>query len=472
MTAAPAERRAALYLYGFVLCCLASQIALLFEVLGSFRLVFRTAAFGSSLVLLFLVIGRRKRHPAQPWTVAALLLVGLGLLQPTTNSLLSGTAHFALYVAIAAPLFWVARLDVTPTVFRRLLLVLWVFHTLSAAVGVLQTHYPELYQPNVSSTILGMGEMADAYKMRLADGQYVWRPMGLTDTPGGAASAGLAAVLYGLGFLLQSRSGLWRAVSVGSLTVGLFCLYICQVRSLLVMAGVCSVTLIAVLLYRGEVKRLIGLTAVLPVLVVVALLWAVSVGGESTVLRLSTLVEDNPTDVYNQNRGLFLQHTFADLLPEYPFGAGLARWGMMRNYFGNPQNADSPAIWVEIQWTGWLLDGGLPLMVVYAVAVAVACWVSLRVALSRLPGDLPLWGGVVFGLNVGTVAVTFNYPIFMSQGGMEFWMLNTALFSAAVASLRQARLRQNDGEELSKIAVSSRAPQSALSANRTVAVPL
>jgi hypothetical protein len=46
-------------------------------------------------------------------------------------------------------------------------------------------------------------------------------------------------------------------------------------------------------------------------------------------------------------------------------------------------------------------------------------------------GDFALWGGLIFAYDIGVVALTFNYPIFMSQGGMEFWLLNTALFVAA-----------------------------------------
>jgi hypothetical protein len=150
-------------------------------------------------------------------------------------------------------------------------------------------------------------------------------------------------------------------------------------------------------------------------------------------------VEQDATEVYYSNRGIFLAHTVNDLLPEFPVGAGLARWGMMRGYFGDETNPSSPRIWVEIQWTGWLLDGGIPLLVVYPVAVGMACWFSLRVACSRLPGGMPLWGALVLALNVGTVAITFNYPIFMSQGGMEFWMLNTALFAAALTAPRGRR---------------------------------
>jgi hypothetical protein len=432
-------RKAERWLCGFLLFQLGCQVALLFEALGGLRVLVRTAAFAASLTLLVLLTGRPCRHPARPWAVAALVLVCLGLAHPATDSLAAGAAHLALYAAILAPLFWVSRLAVSPAAFRRLLLILWAFHTLSAAVGVLQMHYPGRFQPSVSTKILGLGDFAEAYKIELANGQQVWRPMGLTDTPGGAASAGLYAVLFGLGFLVHARSAALRALSIGSLTVGLFCLYISEVRSLLVMAGICSSSLIAILVWRGELRRLVGVALVVPLLAVGTFLWAAAVGGESTLHRLSTLVDGRPFEVYSRNRGHFLDQTFNELLPEYPLGAGLARWGMMRGYFGDESNPHSLPIYVEIQWTGWLLDGGAPLMLVYAGAVLIGCWVGLRVALSRLPQEMPMWGALVLALNVGTLAVTFNYAIFMSQGGMEFWLLNAALFAAAVQAARSSR---------------------------------
>jgi hypothetical protein len=119
-----------------------------------------------------------------------------------------------------------------------------------------------------------------------------------------------------------------------------------------------------------------------------------------------------------------LQHTINNLLPQYPLGAGLGRWGMMNNYFGDNTYLDSQPIWVEIQWTGWLLDGGVPLIIAYVAALYFACITAWQIAINRKFGDFSLWGGLV-------LAITFNYPIFNSQGGMELWLLNGALFVAA-----------------------------------------
>jgi hypothetical protein len=46
---------------------------------------------------------------------------------------------------------------------------------------------------------------------------------------------------------------------------------------------------------------------------------------------------------------------------------------------------------------------------------------------------------VVLAHGVGALALTFSYPIFLSQAGMEFWLLNAALFAAARHARQRAR---------------------------------
>jgi hypothetical protein len=105
---------------------------------------------------------------------------------------------------------------------------------------------------------------------------------------------------------------------------------------------------------------------------------------------------------------------------------------MMNGYFGDNSNPFTKSIWVEIQWTGWLLDGGVPLIIAYAAAIAQACLTAWKIAISqRKLGDFSLWGGLILAYNIGALAITFNYPLFIGQGGMEFWLLNSAVFVAA-----------------------------------------
>jgi hypothetical protein len=255
--------------------------------------------------------------------------------------------------------------------------------------------------------------------------------MGLTDTPGGAAMAGFYALLLSVGIALRERNPILRLVCMGSAAVGLFCIYLSQVRSVLIFAGICLVCMAVVLVRQGNFGRLTIMTVGVSALVLVTFTWAVTVGGESTMERLSSLVSDRADAVYQQNRGKFLEDTINVLLPKYPLGAGLGRWGMMNAYFGNNSNPLTESIWVEIQWTGWLLDGGVPMIIAYVAALAQACLTAWKIAISRQLDDFKLWGGLIFAYNIGAVAITFNYPLFISQSGMEFWLLNSALLVAA-----------------------------------------
>jgi hypothetical protein len=258
--------------------------------------------------------------------------------------------------------------------------------------------------------------------------------MGLTDTPGGAAYAGMYAVLFGTGIILLPKAPFFgaRLLAIGSMIAGLICLYLCQIRSLVVMVGVCLVTLFAILTISGRGSKLLGLLAALGTIVPGAFMLAFALGGRSMSDRLSTLTESDPGAVYYAHRGKFLEATI-DQLPQYPLGAGLGRWGMISWYFGG----DTRPLWVEIQWTGWLFDGGIALILAYFTAIVVVSWACFKVALRRADGSdsqLSLWAAMLVAYNVGTVAVCFNYAFFAGTGGLEFWVLNTALLCAAQSS--------------------------------------
>jgi hypothetical protein len=405
---------------------------------SAIRVFVRTAAFGLSLALLVFLPGKGFAPPARPWVLASLTVVFLGLIHPTTNGLLSGGAQVAVYAATMGPLLWVGRLRPDSSVLFRVLLIFWLFHTTSACFGVLQVYYPGRFEPKVSTTVMAGGEMVEGLKISLVSGERVFRPMGLTDVPGGAASAGLYAFLFGLGFLLNRPSLVVSASALASMAAGLFCIYLSQTRSILVMAGVCALVYAVILVRRREWKRVLGVVTVVPAIVLISFVWAVALGGDSVTRRLNSLIEDRPDQVYYSNRGVFLETTITTLLPQYPLGAGLGRWGMMNFYFGDNSDPSRNSIWVEIQWTAWLIDGGIPLILAYATAVGVTCWAAWRIAISNRQGPLPVWAALILAYDVGAVAITFNYPIFMGQGGIEFWLLNSLLFAAAVRPPRES----------------------------------
>ncbi len=179
------------WLQGFVLWQIACQLILVANLPGSLRTLVRVASFAGSLALLVLP-GKGAQHPAAPWLAGAIIICGINMVHPTTNSVLAAVAQITLYLAIVAPMFWAGRMLVTPKILKRVVLLYWGFQTLSASFGVLQVYYPERFQPDKIEAF-GNNRRADKLKITLASGEEVWRPMGLNGIPGGAAIAGLYA---------------------------------------------------------------------------------------------------------------------------------------------------------------------------------------------------------------------------------------------------------------------------------------
>ncbi|RKH32753.1 hypothetical protein D7X12_36920, partial [Corallococcus sicarius] len=239
------------------------QLALLVEALSPLRVVFRILAFGTSLALLALVKGRRLKHPAMPFLLAFVGVTAFNFFQPGTTSALAAAAQVGIQAAVFAPLFWASRLRIDEKIFGRIVLLLFLFNMASATVGVLQVYFPGRFQPALSSVIEGQGEgYLRSLQFETASGARVFRPMGLTDLPGGAATGAFYAVLLGSALLL-SRQGTWkRVLSVGGIGVGLVSLYLCQVRAAAVTLLVCMLAMGLVLMVAGRLMRLAVLGAV------------------------------------------------------------------------------------------------------------------------------------------------------------------------------------------------------------------
>lgn len=418
------------WLPAFVAVQFALQLLLLVPFLNRGRVVVRTAAFLVSAGLIVIFRPRRgQRTPLTGWALLILLVLAAAFLNIASTGVLASVAQFALYLAILAPIFWVCRLRVTPEIFRSSLLLLWGFYAASAFVGVLQVYFPGRFQPPLSAIAEGVSaDLMVGMQIELNSGAWVFRPMGLTDKPGGAAYGGLYAVLFGTTALVtRSAFPLSRPFAVLSIVVGAMCLYLCQVRSLLVMTGISIVVLGGVLSLRGRFARVFAVVFFVTLGLGIGYVFAISLAGDPVTDRLATLTESDPGTVYYESRGFFLEDTIQRLLPLYPFGAGLGRWGMMSRYFGSP----SDALWVEIQWTGWLLDGGVPLIIAYCGAILTACWASFRVALESPSRVLAGWAPAVVAYNIGALALCFNYPVFIGTAGLEFWLLNAGLLQAS-----------------------------------------
>jgi hypothetical protein len=357
--------------------------------------------------------------------------MALSTFHPDTSGIAVAVATILLNLAILGPLFWVRTVRVDVTTVRRLLYTFWAFQAASAAVGALQVYFPGRFQP-AASTMLS-DEQLGALQIVLSSGIRVPRPMGLTDSPGGAGIGGAYCVLLATGLLLD-RPRIWlRVLLIAGMCVGCFTLYLCQVRSLLVMVSISLVAMAAPLLVQRKFGRLATFGVPLAATAILGFAMAVAIGGDSVTGRLSTLIEQSPGQVYFSNRGFFLEETFSSLLPQYPLGAGLGRYGMMRTYFGSLSQFESRPIWVEIQWTGWLLDGGVPLMLLQAACLCLALRETLRIALRTDPAsqELARLAGMIAGYSVGMIALTFNACPFMGTMGVEFWLLNATLFAAS-----------------------------------------
>ena len=434
-------RRSKPWLVGFAILHLACQLLLLVPELSTFRVVVRMAAFGVSLAFLVLIPSQRAwRTPLRTCALSMLVLLGLEFFHPEGGGMLAALAGLMLNLAVFSPIFWMPRTGTTTSNLQTLVSIFWVFYTMSAVLGVLQAYFPGRFQPPLSAVIAANSrDRLAVLEIELASGARVFRPMGLTDSPGGAAFAGLYAVLLGTGMLLSPNRAFRgaRVLAVGSMVAGLMCLYLCQIRSLLVMAGVCVITLLALLLISGRISKLVGLLGVVGAIIPGAFTLALAIGGKAMTERLTTLVVADPGTVYYANRGRFLESTLTHYLPLYPLGAGLGRWGMVNAYFGNPADL----LWVEIQWSAWLFDGGVVMILLYMATILIATWGCTKVALGRVgnaEASLSLWGAVIVAYNVGAVAVCFNYPLFAGTGGVEFWLLNMAVLCAAYDAERRA----------------------------------
>ena len=122
----------------------------------------------------------------------------------------------------------------------------------------------------------------------------------------------------------------------------------------------------------------------------------------------------------------------SELLYEFPFGAGLGRWGMMQVYFGNGVLWQAPPIHVEIQLTGWLLDGGIPLWLLYGGALFMAVRFSYRHAIDAATKTWQDAAVIVLCLQLILIALCMTGPVFNTQLGIMFWAITGALYGATL----------------------------------------
>ena len=366
------------------------------------------------------------------WLVVSFLLLLLNLLHESAH-LLSGLAQVVFQCCIAAPVFWMGRSVRTETQIHRLIWVVFVSSAVGAVLGILQVYFPERFLPPEFSVLARSlnPEMVHAMTYVGADGREIVRPPGLSDMPGGAAVAGMMTMVLGLALGLDRREPWYvRAACLAAAVTGMTALYLTHVRSLTLVAAA-SVGVFACIRLRQGRSMEGGLTLGVGLgLVMASYLWALAVGGDAVSDRFSGLANDGVIRVFQDQRGGFIRYTLSELLYQYPLGAGLGRWGMMYVYFGDPTLWQAPPIHVEVQLTGWLLDGGVPLWILYGGALVAALALSYRAAIRARTHIMQDIATIVLCLQLTIVCLCLTGPVFNTQLGILFWAITGGLFGA------------------------------------------
>lgn len=429
----------------FLLIQLLSGALLLVPGAQSFRSIIRALPYVSSLGLLIYYFPRRSagRYPRYGiFLIFVLVLLGINLVHPNTP-IESGIAQFVFQLCIIAPAFWVRKVVHERAHLSRLLWIVFLANALGSVVGVLQVYYPDVFMPPEFSAQLA--DHDESYLQSLsyqgAEGQTIYRPAGLSDLPGGAANAGLFTALIGLS--LAARSDIKKTYRGGCLMAcvfGLVALYLTQVRSLFVMLVIGLITLSILALRQNKVKEAALVATFGVALVVGGFIWAVAIGGSTITDRFTGLYTTGISSSYQENRGYFIDETIDTYLPKYPLGAGLGRWGMMNKYFYHDSDVDTFPIYVEIQMTGWLLDGGVFMWLFYGSAIFSALFFSLTSLNKTFDPIISSSARTIFCIQLMIFGSSFSGPTFNTQLGIQFWLLTAAL-CGVVTSTQEKRRR-------------------------------
>jgi hypothetical protein len=401
----------------------------------AYRLPVRIAAYAVPLAGFLLWWFNRwgvekPKHPSERWIGLIVVLLAVSIFHPLTSSVTAGIAQTLLYFAIFCSVLWAPAFVDRPRQLVRILAILLVCNGINSIVGVLQVYDPARFMPAELSFAYGRNSTALAVASYIGPGgQRIIRPPGLFDTPGAVCGPGTVAALLGLVFALQPLAWWKRAGSLAFSLAGVSAIYLSYVRANLVVTVAMMTIYGVMLLLHGERKHATAFLALCAGVVVSGFLAMVVLGGESIRDRFTTLISEDPREVYYTARGQQLATGFSELADTYPLGAGLARWGMMRGYFGDPSNLDSTALWAEVQPNAWMLDGGLPLVLLYSLALIVTTVYEWRLV-ARLQGEQRLWAATVAAVNIGTLALVFSFVPFTTQVGLQFWFLEGVLHGA------------------------------------------
>lgn len=423
--------------WGFAEFFVISQTALpaLLYLPGSqiLRVPIRISAFAISLLALgWWLINRRRTpqpYPARLLLSLAMIWTALMILHPTTNSLVSGGAHAMLYLAVVSPIFWAPLVVRSPRQLKRLLIILFSCNAINSMVGVLQVYDPKTWMPSSISYTFETDVFRGLHlTYTSASGAIVFRPPGLFDTPGAVWAAGMIAALLGFIFLL-SRFVLWVRFLAGAMALaGVIAVYLSHVRSaFVVMLGMVVVYMVVLIFVQKQVKRGLAFIGLATLFLSLAFTFSITLGGKETAERVLSLISYDPVKEYDKQRGRMVTYALWEQLPQYPIGAGLGRWGTIRYYFADLTNRTSSEVFAEIQIPAWIIDGGLPLLVLYVMALVASTLYQLQIAKKAKDTDLRFCAAIIVAVNLGVSLMIFSYVLFCTQIGMQYWFLAGAL---------------------------------------------
>ena len=201
-------------------------------------------------------------------------------------------------------------------------------------------------------------------------GRKIIRPCGLSDQVGNAAGAGATAALIGLAWALRPIGLMKRLACAGLAFCGVAVIYYSQVRMTFLMLIICLVVLVVIFMAQknfGYATLLGGLGAAM---IVGALSWVMATSGRVVVERFLGLASRTSARSYEESgRSEYVKHALEVMIWEHPLGQGLGRWGATFSAFGDRSRG---SIWVEVMINAWVVDGGIPLLVLYNLAVVLA----------------------------------------------------------------------------------------------------
>jgi hypothetical protein len=90
-----------------------------------------------------------------------------------------------------------------------------------------------------------------------------------------------------------------------------------------------------------------------------------------------------------------------------------------------------------VQPNAWILDGGVVLLGLYAVALLAALRFDVGLVRTLWFREDRRWASAVCAVNLGTLALVLTFVPFTTQVGMQFWFLEGALLGALVDRPRQ-----------------------------------